>query len=142
MATLVLEDLKEKTEVIFFPDVFDQFANHIRVGSVVFINGKVDFRNEKPSVIADEVLPINEATEKLTNRVEIELYLAGLERSTLESLKKSLAKFKGNVGVFLILHLPNKERISLQTETLVQPTPEFLSEVKKLVGEERVHLLA
>jgi len=142
MATLVLEDLKEKTEVIFFPDVFDQFANHIRVGSVVFINGKVDFRNEKPSVIADEVLPINEATEKLTNRVEIELYLAGLERSTLESLKKSLAKFKGNVGVNLTIHLPNKERISIQTETLVQPTPEFLSEVKKLVGEERVHLLA
>ena len=142
MATLVLEDLKEKTEVIFFPDVFDQFANHIRVGSVVFINGKVDFRNEKPSVIADEVLPINEATEKLTNRVEIELYLAGLERSTLESLKKSLAKFKGNVGVNLTIHLPNKERISIQTETLVQPTPELLSEVKKLVGEERVHLLA
>ena len=142
MATLVLEDLKEKTEVIFFPDVFDQFANHIRVGSVVFINGKVDFRNEKPSVIADEVLPINEATEKLTNRVEIELYLAGLERSTLESLKKSLAKFKGNVGVNLTIHLPNKERISIQTKTLVQPTPELLSEIRKSVGEERVHLLA
>jgi len=142
MATLVLEDLKEKTEIILFPEAFNQFANHIRVGSVVFINGKVDFRNEKASVVADEVLPINEATEKLTNRVEIELYLAGLEKSTLESLKKSLTKFKGNVGVYLTLHLPNKERISLQTEISVQPTPEFLSEIRKSVGEDRVHLLA
>ncbi len=142
MATLVLEDLKAKTEIIFFPEVFNQFANHIRVGSVVFISGKVDFRNEKPSVVASEVLPINEATEKLTNMVEIELYLAGLERSILESLKKSLVKFKGNVVVNLTIHLPNKERISIQTETPVQPTPELLSDIKKSVGEDRVHLLA
>ncbi len=142
MATLVLEDLKGKTEVILFPEAFGQFADHIRTGSVVFIKGKVDFRNERPSIVATEVLPINEVTEKLTNRVEIEFYLAGLEKDTLESLKKLLVRFKGKAPVYLLLHLPNKEKVSIQTETKVKLTPELLSEVKDLAGEENVRLFA
>jgi len=142
MATFLLEDLKGKAEVILFPETFNRFGEHIRVGSIVFVKGKADFRNERPSVVADEILPIDEATEKLADRVDLELYLAGLEKDALESLKKLLAKFKGGVAVYLTVHLSNKERVSIQTEAKIKPTPEFLSRAKDLVGEDNVHLLA
>ena len=73
MAVFVLEDLQGSAEVVLFPDVLNQFGSLLVEDTVVFVQGKTDFRRERPNIIASEVIPLERAREKLAKGVWLEL---------------------------------------------------------------------
>ena len=65
MAFLQLEDLYGTTEVVVFPNVYERCASFTEADQVIAVRGTLNFREEEaPKVLADEILPLQEASEK------------------------------------------------------------------------------
>jgi len=71
MAILKVEDESAAIETVLFPESYAQHATLIGQDKIVFVRGKVNRRREDPSVIADEVIPLSEAMQRLTRAVHI-----------------------------------------------------------------------
>ena len=55
MLFVKLEDLTSKAEIVVFPGVVEKYPTAFEENKIVFINGKVDHRNNEPKVIAYEI---------------------------------------------------------------------------------------
>jgi DNA polymerase-3 subunit alpha len=66
MAMLTVEDLTGKCDAVVFSETYEQFANLVKPDAMVFLAGSVDTRRERPSIVVDEILPIDSAIEMLT----------------------------------------------------------------------------
>ena len=65
MAFLVLEDLYGVSEAVIFPNVYEKCAHLLQGDSVIAISGTLNFKeDEAPSLLADAVVPLEEAAEK------------------------------------------------------------------------------
>jgi len=69
MAVFMLEDLQGQVEVVLFPDALEEYGQYLVEDKVIFVKGKVDCRKEKPNIFADELLILEEASEKLIAKV-------------------------------------------------------------------------
>ena len=65
MAFLGIEDLYGVTEIVVFPNIYDRCSGILNVDRVVAVKGTLNFKEEEaPSILADEILTIEEAAEK------------------------------------------------------------------------------
>jgi len=55
MLFVKLEDLTDKTEVVVFPGVIERNPTVFQENKIVFVSGRVDFRDHVPKILADEV---------------------------------------------------------------------------------------
>jgi len=55
MLFVKLEDLTDKTEVVVFPGVVERNAAAFQENKIVFITGRIDFRDNAPKILADQV---------------------------------------------------------------------------------------
>ncbi|TSC54243.1 MAG: DNA polymerase III subunit alpha, partial [Microgenomates group bacterium LiPW_16] len=59
MAFVKLEDLTGSVEVIVFPKIYAQNKDILIPNKVVIITGRVDFKEERPTVIAEKITPVS-----------------------------------------------------------------------------------
>ncbi|MCF7835820.1 MAG: DNA polymerase III subunit alpha [Candidatus Marinimicrobia bacterium] len=59
MAFLKLLDLSDNIEVVVFPGTLASFGSLLEADKCVIMKGKVSTRNEEPSIICDEIKPVN-----------------------------------------------------------------------------------
>jgi hypothetical protein len=64
MAVVTLEDLQGSIEVVVFPRLYEQTASTWAEGSILLVAGRVDHRGEEVSLLADVVVPWDEAVVK------------------------------------------------------------------------------
>ncbi len=61
MLFVKIEDLTDKAEVVVFPTIFEKFGSAFQENKIVLITGKVDFRDNSPKIICEEIEEILEA---------------------------------------------------------------------------------
>ena len=61
MLFVKIEDLTDKAEVVVFPAIFEKFGEAFQENKIVLITGKVDFRDNSPKLICEEIEEILEA---------------------------------------------------------------------------------
>ena len=64
MAVVTLEDLQGAVEVVVFPKLYDQTAATWAEGSILLVAGRVDHRGEDVSLLADLVVPWDDAVTR------------------------------------------------------------------------------
>ena len=64
MAVVTLEDLQGAVEVVVFPKLYDQTAATWAEGSILLVAGRVDHRGEDVSLLADLVVPWDDAVQR------------------------------------------------------------------------------
>jgi len=64
MAVVTLEDLQGSIEVVVFPKLFEQTGPTWAEGAILLVAGRVDHRGEDVSLLADLVIPWDEAVAK------------------------------------------------------------------------------
>lgn len=136
MAILSLEDLNNTTEVLVFPSAFAKLSNHIRMDAIVFVKGKLSLREDEPKIMANEMIPLDEVTEKLTKAIHIKMVSPGLEEEALESLKKILTKYPGELPVYLDFLKPDKTstEVLLGNDFRVAPNEKLITDIEDLLG--------
>lgn len=132
MAMLTVEDLTGKCDAVVFPRSYEQFAAMIHTDAMVFLVGTVDLRRERPNLIIDEVIPIDQAVEQLTGKVIVRLAGDLLSAEKLQPLRNLLGKHRGNCPVLLELSPIKRPDI----RTTIQPDRKwFVSPRRKLLDE-------
>lgn len=63
MLFVEIEDLSEKIETVIFPSVIERNPSAFQENKMVFISGRVNFENEIPKIIAEEIEEIIEKEE-------------------------------------------------------------------------------
>jgi DNA polymerase-3 subunit alpha len=98
-AILVLEDLDGTIEAMCFAEAYaainQKYPDAIKAEQIVFVKGKVDKKRETPSIMVNEILPIDAAVDKLTTALILKLDRA---RHTLEHIEAARAIIKANKG--------------------------------------------
>ena len=142
MAILRLEDLGGTVEVLVFPRSFKDAERNIREDAIVFIKGRVNLREDTPKVVAEEILPLDEAREKYTQALSIELITTGLEKDTLQRLKEVFVRHKGKTPVYINFTTPEKKKVQMAAgkDFLVQATDELIAEIESLAGAGSVNV--
>ena len=143
MAVCMLEDLEGDVEVLVFPNSFAQLAPQLKPNAVVIVEGRIAIREDRPRLIAHQIVPIEQAFTKFTQAVELVLHGQGVEKSLLEQLRGLLARFPGSVPIYLRLEMPqdaSSMRLRLAEGFKIDPRAELLDELGQLLGETAVTL--
>ncbi|CAE7549161.1 dnaE [Symbiodinium sp. CCMP2456] len=122
-----LEDMDGIMRCIMWPEQFAQFGHLVTGDAIVGIRGAVDRRPgaEEVNLIVNELMPIEELSERYTSGVVISLREAdGVER--LESLREILRGYPGAKSLKLALALedgPGAFRLTGGAPPPKAPTP-------------------
>ena len=137
MAILRLEDLKGTVEVLVFPRTFKDAEKNIAEDAIVFIKGRVNLREDIPKIMAEEILPLEDARNKYTQALSIELITTALEKETLSKLNDILKKHRGQTPVYINFTTPDKKKVQMAAgrDLSVLPTDTLITEIEALVGD-------
>ncbi len=135
MAVFVLEDLQSSAEVVLWPEIFKKYADMVVEDKVVFVKGTVDSRREKPNIFADELIALEDATEKLAARVNIRLYAKELDQAKVGMIKHLCEHHKGKSSVHISIKTDRGRVYARADKALsVKADVEFCKKMRELVG--------
>ena len=136
MARFTFEDLTGMCQAVIFRE-YASYKELVQPDRIVYLRGRVDLRMEEPCVTVSEVIPIEEANEKLTGSVTIKLRSPGIEEKTLTDLLTIVKAHPGPCPVFMEIHTAKNQIVSIRTGQRygVKPSATFATEVEALLGE-------
>jgi DNA polymerase-3 subunit alpha len=147
MAIVTLEDLDGQIEATIFAenlaDIVKRRPAALDTEAIVFVRGKVDKRREKPGLIVNDVIPLEDAVSRLTTAVRLDLSHTPADKDTVHRLKPVLSKHKGGTEVWLQLSAGNGKKVTMllgRQDFAVRPSSELVTDLEEVIGEGNVHL--
>jgi DNA polymerase-3 subunit alpha len=141
MAVFTLEDLQGQVEVVTFPEVLNRYADLVKDDAVIFVKGKLDFRRERPNVLASELIPIEQIREKVAAKVRIRLNAPDVTEKKVAEIKSICQHHKGKSPVLVAIRTEKgMVRAAADKALSVNPDPDFCRKMKQLLGEENFQL--
>jgi DNA polymerase-3 subunit alpha len=135
MAILKVADMDGSVEVVVFPSAYPQLAQYLKEGEVVFINGKVNFRDNEAKLIANDMKHIHNIYSAI-KAIKVDLGHVGAQG--LKELKLKLANFPGDVPVYLKMDTQTHKSVQILVgkDLFVSPNEDLMNDIKELVGKE------
>jgi DNA polymerase-3 subunit alpha len=140
MATLILEDLSGRIEVVVFPDSYQKYYEFLREDQLVWIKGRFLGEGESRRIHLLQIMPLGDAFRKQAKRVVLRIFLPGTEESVFEELKSILDNNQGGCPVLFELQTPHSYRMVVQSRDIqgVNPSEELTKDIENLLGENSV----
>ena len=141
MAVFTLEDLQGLVEVVMFPEVLNENGGALVQDAIVFVKGKLDYRRERPNVLASELIRLEDVREKLAAKVNIGLNAREVTKEKVAMIKSICQHHRGKSPVFVAVRTSKgKVYAAADKELSVNPDLEFCRKMRQLVGEENFQL--
>jgi DNA polymerase III subunit alpha len=147
MAMITLEDLEGQIDGVLFAetlaDVTKRYPECVTVERIVFLRGKIDRRRETPSIVVNDVLPIEEAIPKLTTSLGLKLDPLRHVPAVTAELDPLLQRFKGNTEVYIQVATGPNQRIVMKLDRgrFVRPSMDLKNELSHLLGGDCVQFM-
>ncbi len=140
MAIMMMEDLEGRVEVLVFPASYKNVYRYIKTNLAVFIEGRLNLKEERPKIIAEDIVPIEEARARYTEAIAVDIISLGLERDILQDIRKVLEKHKGDTPVYLNLSTKRNGsyRILVDRHLFVTPSNEMISDLEEFVDQDHI----
>ena len=141
MAIVTLEDLSGTVEVLVFPQTFSKSGGLIKPDAIVFVKGRINMREEAPKIVANEVVTLDSVRAKYTRSIMVNVVTAGLEKNSLENLKRIFSRYPGRIPVYLNFVKPDGKRTTVATgrDLLVEPHEGLVRDIEKILGRDVVN---
>jgi DNA polymerase-3 subunit alpha len=142
MAFVTLQDLNGTCEVVVFPETLRKYQDLIQADRTVFVRGKISSKDEEAKIIANDVMAMETARQKLTKVFSLDLKTAGLTVEVLQKLKLVLESNKGETPVTINFLDQKGECFQLipSGEYRVGATENLWRELCDLLGKESVRV--
>ncbi len=142
-ARFKLEDLDGEIDCIVFPRAYaERLAKYLIPNTMVVVSGRINWREEKPELIVDEILSLPEAREKFVQRIWLKISPVALEDEFLEKLKNILQVYPGKCKIGFHVHTPTHEEIVLESGLGVSLKDTLIQELEKMLGSESLEFTA
>jgi DNA polymerase-3 subunit alpha len=147
-ASFQLEDRTGFIEVIVWPDTYRRCMDILVLDDPILVSGKMDVGEERVQIIANDVMPLEEASRRLppaaavdrrkkenVGRIHFYLQSAGFTSQELGQLHAALLKYPGSCAVVLHLTKADHSETVIEPENLrVASNSELLQTVEQLFG--------
>ncbi|MGE4268331.1 MAG: DNA polymerase III subunit alpha [Deferribacterales bacterium] len=142
MAFVTLEDMDGELDVVVFPRVYEETVRHLVADKIVVVAGSVNHKDEETTILADAIMDVPEAVEKLTERVTIKLTSLGMTTEIISKLKTIIKLHKGDVPVTFYLERPKTYGVFINVgeEFNIKPDFDFYKEIDDLIGKGRYEI--
>ncbi|MBN1124650.1 MAG: DNA polymerase III subunit alpha, partial [Sedimentisphaerales bacterium] len=142
MAVFELQDLQGKCEVVLFPRILDQYGNLLEVDRILFAKGKVDCSREVPNIICDELIALEEASDKLAARVWVHFEHKEVTEDLIRRVRSLCESHRGKSPLHVSVTTPRGYRIRAVADARlnVKPDPVFCEKLRGIVGRSHVEL--
>jgi DNA polymerase-3 subunit alpha len=136
MAFVSLDTLEGPLEVTVFADLYEQKGNLLLPDAILMVPSRMGFRNGEPSLVANDLVPIEEAENQLTRAVHVRVSAVELDESVLEQLASLLGERPGKCDVYVHFITPEQDDITVHATNAcrVEATPSLREEVEQLLG--------
>ncbi|MBF0533175.1 MAG: DNA polymerase III subunit alpha [Candidatus Omnitrophica bacterium] len=134
MALITIADMDGTVDGVVFPSAYQELAAYLIEGQVVFIKGKVGFRDGKPNIIVEDLHYIHDIYNAIKG---VKLDLRTLSNPQMQEVKNRLKTYSGDVPVYITLNTPTKKNVEIVVgkDLFVQPNENLFTEIKAIVGE-------
>jgi len=141
MAVFVLEDLQGSVEVVMFPDVLNKFGSLLVKDTVIFVKGKLDYRREKPNILAVELVTLDEVREKLAAKIRIRLNAEDVTKEKVAQIVSICRHHRGKSPLCVAIKT-DKGRVYATADKglFVNPALDFCRKMRQLVGPDNFQL--
>ncbi len=138
-----LEDQRGSTELLVFPQAYQQLQGVLKPDAALLIKGRVRHEeNQKPRVVVNEAKPLEAAVNGSKPQLRIRLSLETLREESIEELSGVLGQFPGDSPLVFELFRPDDFAVRIQSKAPrgVRPDDELLNRLRQLCGDEAVRL--
>jgi len=135
-ARIVLEDLQGTVQAVVWPDTLDGCRDLLGEERMVFVRGRVDRRREQPELDVKEVVPMEQAVERLSASAELRLDCSSLDADQLERLGELLQAHKGDRPLYLVLTNLEGRKVYARSGRAwsIRPSTRLREDVDALLG--------
>ncbi len=142
MSIVTLEDIRGSVEAIVFPSDLDRFRPDLVLDNAVFIKGTVDRRREDPALRVVEVIPLDQAAEKLTAQVVISLTSGCHQPDIMQRLHSVIKAYSGDKPVVLRITTSDNLLAAVRCDRglSVSASQPFCDAVTGLLGRDSLEL--
>jgi DNA polymerase III alpha subunit len=124
-----------------FPDVLNKFGHLLVADSVIFVKGRLDYRREKPNILAMELIALDDVREKCAARIRIKLDAKDVTKEKVASIKSICQHHRGKSPVFVAIQTGQGKVYAAADRNLsVNPDLDFCRKMQQLVGPENFQL--
>ncbi len=144
IAFFELEDPSGRVEVIVRPRELDKegVREVLTSGEPVIVQGRIKHEMDRNSdeqeevkLLLDDVVLLSESLSKRARTVNLRIDVTDVDRSKLETLRRTLEQFPGAIPVSLELGLPGQWSVNLrETGLRVEPSDALLASLERLFG--------
>ena len=140
MAIMMMEDLEGVVEVLVFPSSYKNVSKYVQPNLAVFVEGRLNLREDRPKIIVEDIVPIDEVRPRFTKKLTVNIVSVGLENNILEDVKKIFQRHKGNIPVYLSVSTKKNGsyNIVVDKDLFVSPTNDLLAELEELIGRDHI----
>lgn len=134
-ASAQIEDLTGGIEVLFFPQTYSAFGADIADDAVVLVGAKVAIRDDRISLIANELVVPDFSSAQVDRPIAVSLPTRQCTTDKVSALKQVLSRHPGTSKVHL--RLISGERITtleLDQSLRVTPSSALMGDLKALLG--------
>ena len=141
MAIVTLEDLNGVVEVLVFPITFAKSGGLIKPDAIVFVKGRINLREESAKIVASEIVTPDSVRAKYTKAIMVNVVTTGLEKNSLENLKRIFSRYPGSIPVYLNFVKPdgNSTKVATGRDLLVEPREGLIRDIEKILGRDVVN---
>ncbi|PFG14215.1 DNA polymerase III subunit alpha [Bacillus sp. es.036] len=136
MAFLTLGDETGEIEGVAFPDVWEKMESLLTKGEFLYVDGVGQKRNDQTNIIISRVMKLADIKPKKAKQT-LFLKIEPHHESVLSEVKKVLHQHSGDTEV-VIYYSKTDKTVKLGEGWLVNPDPDCVHTLKKLLGERNV----
>ena len=144
MAFASVSDETGSVDVTIFPDQYQRYVDIVQPSRIVLINGTVEFRNNRPQVIANEIIPVQRlitTNSKSNQRWVVRIVKGQSQSKLLHALKENSSEISGSVPVVVFDEASNKANL-LDRSMWLQSSSKSRELLNKIFGSANVVLQA
>ena len=140
MAFVELEDIHGSVEVTVFASVYSQSSDTLVDDMPIFVQGKVQKNEKFAKIIAENIVPIDQAEAFWTASVHMTIDAGRLDSRVLNDLYRVLKNYPGECKGFFHVVIPGKTEtiIELPRQINLQAGVSLTNEVNRLLGYQSV----
>ncbi|MFC1866968.1 DNA polymerase III subunit alpha [Thermodesulfobacteriota bacterium] len=137
MAILSLEDQTGSTQVILFPDVFNNYSQFLKSDDPLLISGVAEVDGNSSKVITKGIDSLEALRQKSIRTIELGLNQERVTRELLEEIRDVFFKYPGECSVMFRMGMGKEKEflIAANQHYRVLPCDEILGVIEGLTGQ-------
>ena len=137
---LNVEDLTGSIECLAFPKVYNEYNEMLVADKLVAMSGKISHDNEEPKLRVEQIIPLEEASEKWGQSLCIQLNSIQVNDNLLSKLETVFKVHPGRRPVFVQINYENGSTHTVKAgDFAVRTNSVLLQRIKEIVGEGNSH---